>query len=50
MLGVIGVIIANQSSLQRKVTMQETNICCPPTFFLGPAVAHFFHSRIATGA
>jgi len=49
MLGLIGSIIANQSSLQRKITMQERYLCWPPTFFLGPAVAtQFFHSRIAT--
>jgi len=49
MLGLIGLIIANQSSLQRKVTMQERPLFWPPYFFLGPAVSpHFSHSRIAT--
>jgi len=29
--------------------MQDRYLCCPPCFFLGPAVPpHFFHSRIAT--
>jgi len=50
MLGLIGLIIANQSSSQRKITMQERHLCWPPTFFLGPAVLpQFFHSGIATG-
>ena len=31
--------------------MQDRRLCCPPYFFLGPAVPppHFFNSRIATG-
>jgi len=29
--------------------MQDKRLCCPPFFFLGPAVApHFLNSRIAT--
>jgi len=29
--------------------MQDSHLCCPPYFFLGPAVApHFFISRITT--
>jgi len=29
--------------------MKDRQLCCPPCFFLGPAVApHFFHSRITT--
>jgi len=39
MLGLIGLIIANQSSLQRKTIMQETHLCRTPTFFLGAAGA-----------
>jgi len=39
MLGLIGLIIANQSSFQQKVTMQERHLCWPPTFFHGPAMA-----------
>jgi len=44
MLDLIGLIIANQSSLQQKVTMQEKYLCSPPTFIFGPAVplSHFF--------
>jgi len=40
MLGFIGLIIGNQFSLQRKITMQERRdiYVGPPTFFLGPAV------------
>jgi len=38
MLGLIGLIIANQSSLQRKVTTQEKHLCWSSYFFLGPAV------------
>ena len=30
MLGLIGLIIANQSSLQRKITMQEKHLCWLP--------------------
>ena len=49
MLGLIGLIIANKSSLQWKITMQERHLCCPPYFFPWPCSApHFFHSRIAT--
>jgi len=48
-LGLIGLIIANQYSLQRKITTQERRLYVPPTFFLGPALPpHFFHPRIAT--
>jgi len=48
-LGLIGLIIATSSSKQWKITMQDRYLCCPPYFFLGPAVAtQFFHSRIAT--
>jgi len=44
-------MIANQSSLQRKITMQERHLCWPPYFFsLAPQCPpQFFHSRIATG-
>jgi len=38
----MGLIIANQPSLQRKITMQERQLCWPPYFFLGPAVAPSF--------
>ena len=50
MLSLIGLIIVNQSSLQRKVTMQERHLCFPSYFFTWPCSAptHFFHSRIAT--
>jgi len=38
MLGLIGLITANQSSLQQKITMQERDIyVAPTTFFLGSA-------------
>jgi len=37
MLGLIGLIIANQSSLQRKITMQERHLCCPPYFLPWPS-------------
>ena len=50
-LGLIGLIIANQSSLQRKVTVQERHLqyIGRPTFSLAPQWRpHFFHSRIAT--
>jgi len=36
MLGLIGLIEANQSSLQRKITMQERHLCWSPLFFLAP--------------
>jgi len=36
MLGLTGLIIANQSSLQRKITMQERRLCWPPHFSLTP--------------
>jgi len=36
MLGLIGLITGNQSSFQRKITMQERHLCWPSTFFLGP--------------
>jgi len=39
MLGLIVLIIANQSSLQRKITMKERLLCWPHYFFFGPAVA-----------
>jgi len=42
MLGLIGLIVANQSSLQWKITMQERHLCWPPTFFLGPAMPPTF--------
>jgi len=49
LLGLVGLIIANQCSLQRKITMQERHLFWTPTFFLGPAVPpQFFHSKIAT--
>jgi len=49
MWGLIVLIIANQSSLQRKVAMQENIYVGLLTFFLGPAmVPQLFHSRIAT--
>jgi len=49
MLGLIGLIIANQSLLQWKITMQERHLCWPPYFFPWPrSVPYFFHSRIAT--
>ena len=50
MLGLIGLIIANQPSLQWKVTMQKRHLCRPPLLFsLAPQwPPHFFHSRIAT--
>jgi len=49
MLGFTGLIIANQSPLQWKITMQESHLCWPLYFFPWPRSApHFFHSRIAT--
>jgi len=42
MLDLIGLIIANQPSLQRKITMLERHLCWPPHFFLGPAVPPSF--------
>jgi len=51
MLGLIALITANQSSLQRKITMQERHLCWPH-FFTWPRSALlpvFFHSKIATG-
>jgi len=39
MLEFIGLIIANQSSLQRKITMQERNLCWPSYFFPRPRSA-----------
>ena len=48
MLGLVGLIIANQSSLQRKITMQERHLRWPLLFSLAPQCPHFFHSRIAT--
>ena len=42
MWGLIGLIIANQSSLQRKITMQERHLCWPPCSFLGHAVPSQF--------
>jgi len=48
-MGWIGLIIANQSSLQWKITMQERHLCWLPYFFPWPRSApHFFYSRIAT--
>jgi len=50
MLGLIGLIIANQSSLQRKITMQGDIYVDPPLFSLAPQCRpQFFHSRIAIG-
>ena len=47
----MGLIIANQSSLQWKITMQEWHLCWPPYLFPWPlSAAHFCHSRIATVA
>jgi len=49
MLGLLGLIIANQSSLQWKITKQESHLCWLPYVFPWPSSApHFFHSRIAT--
>jgi len=49
MLDLIGLIIVNESSLQRKIDMQERHLCWAPYFFLWPGSApQFFHSRIAT--
>ena len=48
MLGLIGLVVANQSSLQWKITMQERHLCWPTYFFLAPQCPHFFHSRIVT--
>jgi len=39
MLGLIGLIIANQSSLQRIITMQERHLCWPSS---GPPVFSFY--------
>ena len=39
MLGLIGFIIGNQLSLQRKITMQERHLCWPPYFFPWPRSA-----------
>ena len=52
MLDLIGLITANKSSLQWKITMQERHLCWPPYFFPWPRSGRpqFFHSRIATGA
>jgi len=45
----LGLIIATQSSLQWKITMQERYLCWPPLVFsLAPQCQHFFHFRIAT--
>jgi len=44
MLGLIGLIIANQSSLQRKITTQERRLCWPPLFSLAPQCPQFFYS------
>jgi len=50
MSGLIGLIIATQSSKQWKITLQGRYLCCPPNFSLAPQCPpHFFHSRIATG-
>ena len=40
----LGLIIANQSSLQRKIPMQERLLCWPPYFFPWPrsAPSNFF--------
>ena len=38
-LGLIGLIIANQYSLQRKITMQERHLYWPPYFFPWPRSA-----------
>jgi len=47
----IGLIIANQSSLQRKIAMQEKYLCWPPYFFPWPCSAPpFFHFRTGTGS
>ena len=35
-IGLIGLMIANQSSFQQKVTMQERHLCWPLTFSLTP--------------
>jgi len=42
--------MANQSSLQRKITMQARHLCWSPYFFprRRGASSQFFHSRIAT--
>jgi len=50
MLGLIGLITANQSSLQWKITMQEKHFV-GPHFFPWPRSAppQFFYSRITTG-
>ena len=51
MLGLIGLIIANQSSLQWKITMHERHLCWLHYFFPWPrSASHFFHSRITTVA
>jgi len=34
MLGLIGLITANQSSLQQKITMKGRHLCWPPSFFI----------------
>jgi len=39
MLGLIGLVIANQSSLQRKIIMQERHLCWPLYFLLWPGSA-----------
>ena len=39
MLRLMGLIIANQSSLQRKITMQERYLCWPPYFLPWPGSA-----------
>ena len=38
LLGLIGLIIANQSSLQRKITVKEIHLCCPSYVFPWPRV------------
>jgi len=49
MLGLKGLITANQSSLQWNITMQEIHLCWTHYFFPWPRSGPtFFHSRIAS--
>jgi len=42
-LGLIGLTIATYSSKQRKITMQDKDLCWPPYFSLGPQWTQLFY-------
>jgi len=48
MMGLIGLIMENQSYYNGKSPCRRNIYVGPPAFFLGAAVTHLFHSRIAT--